>query len=282
MKILVPTDFSDIAEFGLQVARDIAVKSKADIYLINYIEPLAERDFSATGDGSTTNFEEQAYMIELTKRNSQLIHNLALKYEDNDINIRPVIEVDHFENAMEHFIKEKDIDLVVMGTSGERSFDELIFGNHTERVIRISNCPVLSVKSYAKKFDPVNMVMVIDLESEEPFKFKFFKDFANLFGATIHFLYVTKNKKHATEKLKARMDTEAKAHGFVDFTIDIRVSRRKEEAVIDFAKEQNADLVGVAKKSKNSLINLFFGSFTEEIIKEEDAPVLTLTGSRNV
>jgi nucleotide-binding universal stress UspA family protein len=277
MRILVPTDFSEIAEYGLQVARDIALKNNAEIYLVNYIEPIAEGGFSATGDITNNDFEAQAFLIELTKRNSQLIHDLALKYDKDQLTIKPVIEVDHFEGAIEHFIKEKKIDLVVMGTSGERSYDELIFGNHTEKVIHISSCPVLSVKQYTRKFEPRSMVLAVDLDTEGPAELSYFRDFADWFDATVHFVHAVKNQKHLTEKRKELLDKEAKAYGFKSYTATIIVNKNKEEAVAQFAREKQADLIGVTTRARNNFIKLFFGSFAEEIVKGADTPALTLT-----
>jgi nucleotide-binding universal stress UspA family protein len=277
MKILVPTDFTDISEFGLQVARDIALRNSAHIYLVNYIEPVAQGGFSATGDTMQNNdFEAQSYLIELTKRNSQLIHDLAMKYESDKVIIKPVIEVDYFEGAMEKFIKEKEVDLVVMGTSGERSYDELIFGNHTEKIIRISNCPVLSVKNYAGKFEPASMVLAVDLDTEGPVELSYFKKFAEWFDASVHFVHVVKNQKQVTEKRKELLEQQAKAYGFKNYTTTVRPGKNKEEAVAEFAGEKKADLIGVITRSRSSFVNLFFGSFAEEIVKDSSTPALTM------
>ena len=275
MKILVPTDFTEISEYGLKVARDIAIKNQAEIYLVNYIQPIAD-DFKATGDTTLPNFEEQAFIIELTKKNSQLIHDLALKY-GNEVTIKPVIEVDYFESAMEHFIKEKEIDLVVMGTSGERSYDELVFGNHTEKIIRISSCPVLSIKHYYSAFNPKSLVLAVDLETEGSVELSYFKNFAQLFDATVHFVHVVKNKKKITPELTAQLEKEAQTFGFVSYTTSIIVGSNKEETLEGFAKQKKADLIGITTRAKNGLINLFMGSLAGDLVKENETPALTMT-----
>lgn len=278
MKILVPTDFSEVSEYGLKVARDIALKNEAEIYLVNYIEPADERGFSATGDISTrASIAAEAFIIEMTKKNSQLIHDLALKYEKDHVTIKPVIEVDYFEDAMDQYIVDKGIDLVVMGTTGERSYDELIFGNHTERVIRISHAPTLSVKSYDHKFEPRDMVLAVDLTTEGSVELAYFKRFADWFHATVHLVNVNKQKNAADQVLREKMENEAQQAGFTSYTINVINGKEKKKSLESFAAEKKADLIGVITRARSPFINLFFGSLTEKLVKETDKPTLALT-----
>ena len=49
IRILVPTDFSEIAANALNVALDIARTSNAEIHLLNVIEPLVDAGFRLYG-----------------------------------------------------------------------------------------------------------------------------------------------------------------------------------------------------------------------------------------
>jgi nucleotide-binding universal stress UspA family protein len=163
-----------------------------------------------------------------------------------------------------------------MGTSGERSYDELIFGNHTEKIIKVSSCPVLSVKNYNKRFEPKSMVLAVDLESESPIELSYFRKFAEWFNATVHFLHIVKNQKHSTPELKEQLDIAAKAYGFTNYTTAIVANKTKEDAISKYAQEKQADLIGVITRARNSFVNLFFGSVAEEIVKEANTPALTV------
>lgn len=278
MKILVPTDFSEISEYGLQAARDIALRTEAEIFLVNYIEPAVENDFSASGDVSTlANIEAEAFIIELTKRNSQRIHDLAQKYQRDGTTIKPVIEVDYFEDAMDQFIKEKGIDLVVMGTSGERSYDELVFGNHTERIIRVSLAPTLSVRDYARKFEPKSIVLALDLVNEGQAGLAYINKFAGYFDAEVHLLHVTKNKNAEAEALK-KLEEKARQAGFNRYTVNVVISKDKKNEIETFAADKRADMIGVFTRGRPAVASLFFGSLTQELVKDADisTPVLSI------
>lgn len=277
LKILTPTDFSDISEYGLQVARDIALQIDAEIYLINYVEPPQQPSFTATGEiASKYDVEAEAFTIALTKRNSQRIHDLALKYQSDRVKIKPVIEVDSFKEAMNHFIKEKDIDLVVMGTSGETAFEEFFSGNHTEQVIRVSNCPVLSVKDYKGRFEPSSITLAIDLSTEGAEELQYFKKFAEWLKATVHFVHVGK-KEGERAKAEEKMREEAERSGFPDYTVNFIYGKSKDDLIKRFAAEQGSDLIAVTTRARSGLVNLFMGSFSEEMVKEAKPPVLALT-----
>jgi len=49
------------------------------------------------------------------------------------------------------FAEEKGVDLIVMGTQGRSGLDRVIFGSTAEKVVRNSDCPVLTVKNQKGK-----------------------------------------------------------------------------------------------------------------------------------
>jgi nucleotide-binding universal stress UspA family protein len=50
------------------------------------------------------------------------------------------------------FAKEKDIDLIVMGTHGHTGLVHVLMGSVTEKVVRKSPCPVLTVRHPEHEF----------------------------------------------------------------------------------------------------------------------------------
>jgi nucleotide-binding universal stress UspA family protein len=52
--------------------------------------------------------------------------------------------------AILDYIGEHDIDLVVMGTHGRTGLDRYLLGSITEKVVRLSDAPVLTVRMPAE------------------------------------------------------------------------------------------------------------------------------------
>ena len=48
--------------------------------------------------------------------------------------------------------KEKDVDLIVIGTHGRTGIDHMLFGSTAEKVVRKAPCPVLTVRIAGKEF----------------------------------------------------------------------------------------------------------------------------------
>jgi nucleotide-binding universal stress UspA family protein len=49
-------------------------------------------------------------------------------------------------------VKDKSVDLVVMGTHGRTGVDDILFGSTAEKVVKKSPCPVLTIRLPGKRF----------------------------------------------------------------------------------------------------------------------------------
>lgn len=48
--------------------------------------------------------------------------------------------------------REKNVDLIIIGTHGRTGIDHLVFGSTAEKVVRKAPCPVLTVRMGGKEF----------------------------------------------------------------------------------------------------------------------------------
>jgi nucleotide-binding universal stress UspA family protein len=279
-KILVPLDFTDISEFGLQLASHVANHISAEITMLNYINPPTEGGFSTMGDITTSAElgENSAFTAALRKKNKEKMEQLASKYAaKSKAQFNPVVAIGRFQDGIDNFIHKNKIDLVIMGTSGESTFSEIFLGNHTEQVMRISNCPVLSVKQPIERFEPADMVLATDLHTGNSKEVKYFIEFSSWFNSKMHLVHIVKDEKKVDEETKNKLETYAKNHGFTNYECHILAGSDKEDAIKKFVKDKKIGMISVTTRAKGGLNNLFFGSLSEDLVKELDIPVLILT-----
>ncbi|WP_225000023.1 universal stress protein [Cesiribacter sp. SM1] len=275
-RILVLTDFSDIAKQGLEGAVRLAQQlGGAEILLLNTELSPQGREFSATGDiYYTDNHEEDRFMVALIRKNTQRLQELAASYENSGVRITPYIEVGPMQEVVDAFMNKHKPDLIVMGTSGENTFEEYFVGNHTEQVIRIARVPVITIKVTDRPADIRNIVLATDMNDKAYNGLRHIKVLADKLRAHLHLVYVTKSGKVA----QRRSDVEAYAakQGLSNYTIGAIEDSDTEDGIKRYAASVGADLIAVITHGREGLSALLSHSVAEDVIREASVPVLTV------
>jgi len=148
-RILFATDFSDNSKYALTFAISFAQKYDAMLFILHVIQqpsyPLgmyAEISFDAMDKFSQS-------ISEAVEKEMQTLKEKDLKgypkYECMIVHGTPFLEI--LRTA-----KEKNVELIVVGTHGRTGLDHVLFGSTAEKVVRRAPCPVLSVRLPGKEF----------------------------------------------------------------------------------------------------------------------------------
>ncbi|TRO64253.1 universal stress protein [Christiangramia sabulilitoris] len=269
--ILVPTDFSEQAEKALKVAAQLARKFDGDIYLLHMLElPLQLID--PVGGGSQ-NLPEAIFFMKLAH---QRFNRIMKEPYLQGIKVHEVVEFHRaFEGIME-IGKEKNCDLIVMGSHGARGFQEMFIGSNTEKVVRHSEIPVLVIKNEIEDFVINHFVFATDANPSHKNVLRKAVNFSNSMQATMHLLFVnTPNDfvttKEAHQKIKEFLkDVEIEKHKIHIYN-DVSV----EQGILNFAKKVNASLIGIGTHGRKGLAHFFNGSISEDLVNHANKPVIT-------
>ena len=142
--ILVATDFSNDADAAVEAAIDLAkaFDSKLELFHAYHVEiPPIYAGFG----GDFTRPEDILGPIregaEATM--NQLVEEVAAK----GVTVHGRISMDHASRAILDEAERVLADLIVIGTRGLTGLEHFVLGSTAERVLRLANCPVLTVKS---------------------------------------------------------------------------------------------------------------------------------------
>ena len=148
-KILFATDFSENSKWALTYALSFAKKYDAKIFILHVIQqpsyPLGmytEISFDAM-DKFNRNVSEvtEKEMKNLCEKELGGFKN----FESIIVSGTPFLEI--IRTA-----REKEADLIVVGTHGRTGLDHALFGSTAEKVVRKAPCPVLSVRLPGQEF----------------------------------------------------------------------------------------------------------------------------------
>jgi nucleotide-binding universal stress UspA family protein len=148
-RILFATDFSENSKWAFTYALSFARKYDATLYILHVIQPpsyplgmYAEISFDAM-DEFSRNMGQAAEKEMKNLRETEL--GDFTNYEILIITGTPFLEI--IKAA-----REKEVDLIVLGTHGRTGLDHVLFGSTAEKVVRKAPCPVLSVRLPGKEF----------------------------------------------------------------------------------------------------------------------------------
>ena len=139
-KILCPTDFSKGSEKAIEFASELAAKFGAEIELLHVFQlPY----YGGWDEGAAVMAAAGPQLAALRKQTSEQLNALTDKLAKRSVKAKGT-EADGLPHAKIAELS-KGADLVVMGTHGRTGLPRLLLGSVAERVVRLAQCPVITV-----------------------------------------------------------------------------------------------------------------------------------------
>jgi nucleotide-binding universal stress UspA family protein len=269
-RILVPTDFSEHAEYALKVASQIARDTNGEIFLVHMLE-FPSQMTDAINHGA--NIPE---IILFMKKAHEKLDELKEKDYLEGLTVTSAVQ---FEKAFEGILKssqKNEIDLVVMGSHGSSGFQELFIGSNTEKVVRTSEAPVLVIKSDNTDFKIDRFVFASDFSQEVKAPFKKIMNFAKIFDANLELVMInTPNSFKTTHTAQKTMNDFVAEFPVLKHSLHTYNDVNVENGVLNFSNGVNADLIGICTHGRTGLYHFFNGSISEGLVNHASKPVIT-------
>ena len=268
-KILFPTDFSETANNAFLYALNLAKSIDAQVYVMHVYElPMITGSLSA---GLIQNVYETVEMgsFDNFKDNIPQLRQIAEENNLANIPMKFILEEGNFLYILREIITEESIDFVVMGTDGQSGIEKMLFGSNTINAITSMKIPILSIPKGMtfKGFQNIGFTTVFDQKNQEALRY--LVGIANRHQAKIHCMHVSKDGKYneaAVEDWKAQFANDP-------VIFDVYYDGDPVNAVLDFIKEKEIDLLTVVSRNKGFFDKIFSPGFTKKIANKNITPL---------
>lgn len=277
-RILVPTDGSGCADVAIDYAEDLATRYGATVHLLSVVDSRIVDDMprdegqqdahAAIVSDACDSISEETTVIEAVR--TGLPHETILEYAD-----------------------EESIDLVVMGTHGRTGIQRFVLGSVTEKVLRLAETPVLTVRAEAgdEQHVPFESVLVpTDGSDAASTATDPALDVAGTYGAALHALSIIEPMAMGVDvQSHAIVDAlEERANAAVDAIADQAESASisqvetavqfgyPHEAIRAYVEDNDIDLIVMATHGRSGIERYLLGSVTEKIVRTSPVPVMTV------
>jgi len=282
-RILIPTDFSKQSGYAMDLACQIALKTNSELIVIHVLDHTGLFDF-AMGDsafpilGSPTGLDldlDKKFLDSLYRIAEEKCNNFLKPFKKNDVKISNKIKIGSAFYYITEEINDGDSDLVLIGSKGVGGVEEALIGSITEKVVRHSKCPVLTVKQKTNIEDIKNIVFATNFKSEDSYVAEEIMKLQHVFEAKLHLVSVnTPTNFETNRKIMGKAEEFVKENN-ITYTLNIYSDKVEEDGIVFFAQDINSDMIAMATHGRSGLLHLLSGSIAEDVVNHSKRPVWT-------
>ena len=264
-KILVPTDFSPVADNSLKHAIEIAEKFKSELCLY-HVYSFDRFNYDLNFDD-----DEQPFAKEMERN----MKKTKLKFIDvitqKGLSVQTMVKRDSIFSLFGSRVKKHEFDLIIMGSKGASGLEKVVFGSVAATAIEIAKVPVLIVPPTCT-FRPLEqIVLAMDKKEVSPNVLSPLQKLAFKFGAIVTVLNVKSGSdKNAYMKIDLCLDGVETAYREVPMSGSIN------ESINDFIGKEGCDLLCMIRREKGFLEGIFNKSITKAQAFNSQVPLLVL------
>lgn len=254
--VIIPVDFS---ETSLNAARYAAamLSGKSDTKVILY------NMFRDEEESVTSGQYLESLRAELEQKGVQYIE--CIKEQGSD-----------FIDSLGRLAYQKTAELIVMGITEKDEWRQLFTGSNTLKMAEQNVCPVMIIPPTAKYTGITNIALTSDFQNvDATTPVLAIKTVLEIFSANLHIVnvdsdhYVALTEEYLAERAKmqklfAEFKPEFYFIGMNDFY----------EAIEQFTKDRNIDLIIIIPKNHSFINNLFSSSHTKKLAFNSSVPLL--------
>ncbi len=269
MRILIPTDFSELSNVAIKYAIDLGKDIEVKLHLLHVI------DTSAPSRARVGSHKLQEAIKSSSERDMKELLASIKKYNDRNIEISyEITSGSPIGKYVEITAQKNDADVVCIGTKGASGLKKILFGSNAADIIENSSIPVLTIPEFARYKGIQNIVYSSDFYNLDK-ELDIIIPFAKLLDSWIQILHIDKDNEGYEGDLKQKEMNLRQ-----DFSYQkIKLTELKINSVIlginKFVADVDADMVIMFTHHTNFLEKVFQKSVTQNTAFQTSIPLFT-------
>ena len=273
-KILIPIDFSNQSMYALSQACSLAQTKNAKIYILSVIEEQNKI--------SSLFLDDQTDMLQnkVKSKLNQISIDIHSKY---NVDIEVMVAKGKVYNQIIEVSKMISTDLIVMGTTGSpKEVFKKFIGSNAERVVRLAQCPVITIKGQNLRNGCQNIILPLDLEKETREKITYAIEYARYWHATVRLVSVLLDDNQQNKNVLIKNLNQAEKFikdAGVSCTAELVTGNKKVtlgDFVFNYAEENDGDLIMIMTKKEELSLSKNISVTARYIINNSEIPVMSI------
>jgi nucleotide-binding universal stress UspA family protein len=278
--VLIATDFSSCSNQALDIGLKLAKAHQAQAYVV-LVVPSDEfmiagpEAYVAARDAARRDLESLKIELE----------NTCSYIEGCDYHL--YLLEGSIATSILNFARQKQIDLIVMGTHGRGGLGRALIGSVAEKVFRGSSIPVMTIGPHAKRvvqtLAPKNILVAADFTPASERAAHYAAGMASGYRSELTLLHVLNPREmsHVPDQPRIVQETKANLAALLGLTCGVSFVPKVEigrivPTILQTAHEIGADLLVMGVRPTIPALSRFMWPNAYEIVCESPCPVLTV------
>lgn len=272
--IIYPTDFSPCAENAMKFALHFAKATKSQLKIIHEIDLTGMQSSSMLG-------AESMRILSMMEDEAQakLSSLMALAQEEGVQTETEILVGD----KLDYFLKNYENDgqtWIVMGTNGENSLENRLFGSKTHQVIREVDFPVFVVPIEAKFDGIAEILFATDYSVQDIQQLKLLTEIGSYFHSNIRVVHVSEGTFSDETEAIFLQDFEERIRKEISYQqmdFQLLYAHDIEDRLHAMIKEDHIELLVLITQKRNFFERFFGKSLTKKMVYHTHIPMLVFS-----
>lgn len=272
--ILIPTDFSDNAWNAIKYGTAMYHKTRCTFHIV-HVNPISYNSGGEAAMYITPELLEETLLKESQEKLDHLIKDIERLPLNTKHTFHTSARYGFFTDHIKQIVKEKNIDLIIMGTKGATGLKAVSLGSNTGNVLTKVRCAVLAVPENAEYNSPREIGFPTDFQLNYDIKvLDQIKELTVMHKSALRFLYVAPKGEDLSEIQMKNQEFLKNYFRETEHSFYTLTEKKLDDAVQAFVESRDLDMLVMVAKNLNFLERILFKPAVEKISYHTKIPFL--------